>query len=207
MATKGYIEKTGTKVVGDEYLPCTVDNFDASLARIRDSGADAVLVSLVVGGLLVTFNKAFASFGLSDKAIRLGTPIEESTLAGIGVGNARNLYSSSGYFASLDTPAAREFATAYTKANGATAPALNSLAESVYEGFLMLDALAKKAGSLDTAKMDPASDGTTYSGPRGRATIKARHVDQDIYVADVTDKGFRVVKTFAKVRSGQTCKV
>ena len=70
----------------------------------------------------------------------------------------------------------------------------------------MLEALARKAGSLDTAKMDAASEGTTYSGPRGNATIKARHVEQDIYVADVTDKGFRVVKTFSKVGSGQTCK-
>ena len=205
-AAKGYIEKTGAKVVGDEYLPFTVDNFDASLARIRDSGADAVLVSLV-GGASVTFNKAFASFGLADKAIRLGTLIEENTLAGIGFGNARNLYSSSGYFANIDTPAARAFAADYAKANGADAPTLNGLAESTYEGFLMLEALAKKAGSLDTAKMDAASEGTTYTGPRGTATIKARHVEQDIYVADVTDKGFRVVKTFPKVGSGQTCKV
>ncbi|WP_076999408.1 substrate-binding domain-containing protein [Variovorax sp. KK3] len=205
-AAKGYIEKTGAKVVGDEYLPFTVDNFDASLARIRDSGADAVLVSLV-GGASVTFNKAFASFGLSDKAIRLGTLIEENTLAGIGVGNARNLYSSSGYFATIDTPAAKAFAAEYAKANGANAPALNGLAESTYEGFLMLEALAKKANSLDTAKLDAASEGTTYTGPRGSATIKARHVEQDIYVADVTDKGFRVVKTFPKVGAGQTCKV
>jgi len=84
---------------------------------------------------------------------------------------------------------------------------LNGLAESTYEGFLMLEALAKKAGSLDPAKLDAASEGTTYNGPRGTVTVKARHVEQDIYVADVTDKGFRVVKTFPKVSAGQTCKV
>ncbi|MGB3071402.1 MAG: substrate-binding domain-containing protein [Ottowia sp.] len=205
-AAKQYIAKTGAKVVGDEYLPFTVDNFDASLARIRDAGADAVLVSLV-GGASVTFNKAFASFGLADKALRLGTLLEENTLAGIGFANARNLYSSSGYFASVDTPAAKAFAADYAKRYGANAPALNGLAESTYEGFLMLEAIAKKAGSLNVARMDAASEGTSYSGPRGTATIKARHVEQDIYVADVTDKGFRVVKTFPKVGSGQTCKV
>lgn len=205
-AAKGYIEKTGAKVVGDEYLPFTVDNFDASLARIRDSGADAVLVSLV-GGASVTFNKAFASFGLADKALRLGTLLEENTLAGIGIANARNLYSSSGYFANIDTPAAKAFAAEYAKRFGVNAPALNGLAESTYEGFLMLEALAKKANSLDAAKLDAVSDGTSYSGPRGTATIKARHVDQDIYVAEVSDKGFRVVKTFTNVSAGQTCKV
>jgi len=205
-AAKGYITQTGAQVVGDEYLPFTVDNFDSSLARIRDSGADAVLVSLV-GGASVGFNKAFASFGLADKALRLGTLIEENTLAGIGAANARNLYSSAGYFANIQTPAAKAFSEAYFKKFGAQAPALNGLAESVYEGFLMLDAIAAKAKSLEVAKMDPASEGASYNGPRGAVTMHARHVEQDIYLADVDDKGFRVVKTFPRIASGQTCKV
>jgi urea transport system substrate-binding protein len=205
-AAKGYIAQTGAQVVGDEYLPFTADNFDSSLARIRDSGADAVLVSLV-GGASVTFNKAFASFGLADKAIRLGSLLEENTLAGIGPANARNLYSSAGYFANIETPAAKAFSEAYFKRFGAQAPALNGLAESVYEGFLMLEAMAARAKSLDVAKMEPASEGASYSGPRGAVTMHARHVDQDIYLADVADKGFRVVKTFPHIASGQTCKV
>jgi ABC-type branched-subunit amino acid transport system substrate-binding protein len=205
-AAKGYIAQTGAQVVGDEYLPFTADNFDSSLARIRDSGADGVLVSLV-GGASVTFNKAFASFGLADKAIRLGSLLEENTLAGIGLANARNLYSSAGYFANIETPAAKAFSDAYFKRFGAQAPALNGLAESVYEGFLMLEAIAARAKSLDVAKMEPASEGASYSGPRGAVTMHARHVDQDIYLADVGEKGFRVVKTFPHIASGQTCKV
>lgn len=204
-AAKGYIAQTGAQVVGDEYLPFTADNFDSSLARIRDSGADAVLVSLV-GGASVGFNKAFASFGLADKAIRLGTLIEENTLAGIGLANARNLYSSAGYFANIETPAAKAFSDAYFKRFGAQAPALNGLAESVYEGFLMLEAMTARAKSLDVAKLEPASEGASYNGPRGAVTMHARHVDQDIYLADVGDKGFRVVKTFARIASGQSCK-
>ncbi|WP_234193193.1 substrate-binding domain-containing protein [Pseudacidovorax sp. NFM-22] len=203
---KTYIAQTGAQVVGDEYLPFTVDNFDATLARIRDSGADAVLVSLV-GGASVNFNKAFASFGLADKALRLGTLIEENTLAGIGVANARNLYSSSGYFARIDTPGAKAFAQAYAARFGAQAPALNGLAESTYEGFLMMDAIARKAGGLDPAKMDAASEGASYSGPRGAVTMRNRHVEQDIYLADVDAQGFRVVRTFPRVASGQSCKV
>lgn len=204
-AAKGYIAQTGAQVVGDEYLPFTADNFDSSLARIRDSGADAVLVSLV-GGASVGFNKAFASFGLADKAIRLGTLIEENTLAGIGLANARNLYSSAGYFANIETPAAKAFSDAYFKRFGAQAPALNGLAESVYEGFLMLEAMAARAKSLDVAKLEPASEGASYNGPRGGVTMHARHVEQEIYLADVGDKGFRVVKTFPRIASGQSCK-
>lgn len=205
-AAREYITKTGAKVVGDEYLPFTVDNFDASLARIRDSGADAVLVSLV-GGASVTFNKAFASMGLSDKVIRLGSLLEENTLAGIGIANARNLYSSAGYFANIQTPAAKAFSEAYFKKFGPQAPTLSTLGESVYEGAMMLETIATRAKSLDVEKMDKASNGASYSGPRGDVVMGARHVTQNIYVATVDDKGFRVVKTFPGVGSGQTCKV
>jgi ABC-type branched-subunit amino acid transport system substrate-binding protein len=119
--------------------------------------------------------------------------------------NARNLYSSAGYFANITTPAATAFASAYAKRFGPQAPALNGLAESTYEGFLMLEVVAKKAGALSVAKMDAACEGASYSGPRGAVTMKARHVEQDVYVADVGDKGFRIVKSFSRVSSGQTC--
>ncbi len=203
---KGYIAKAGGTVLGDEYVPFTVDNFDSSLARIRDSGAEGVLVSMV-GGSSVSFNRAFAGFGLADKMVRIGSLIEENTLAGIGLQNAKNLYSSMGYFANLETPGAKTFSAAYLKRFGEKAPALNDLAESVFEGFLMLEAIAKKAQSLKVADMDRASKGATYDGPRGVVTMHNRHVDQNIYVAEATNKGFKVVKTFPHVSSGQTCKV
>jgi urea transport system substrate-binding protein len=204
-AARGYIGRTGAQIVGDEYLPFTVDNFDASLARIRDSGADAVLVSLV-GGSSVGFNKAFASFGLADKALRLGTLIEENTLAGIGVANARNLYASAGYFNSVTTPVSTAFLQSYAKRFGPQAPLLSGLTESVFEGFMMLEAVAKKAGSLESDKMDAAAEGVSYKGPRGDVTVRSRHVEQDVYVADVVDTGFRIVKSFPQVGSGQSCK-
>ncbi len=203
---RGYIAQAGARVVGEEYVPFGVDNFDASLARIRGHGADAVLVTLV-GGASVSFNKAFASFGLSHRALRLGTLIEENTLAGIGRADAHDLYSSLGYFADLDTPRARAFAAAYARRFGAHAPLLNGLAESVYEGFLLLHAIATRAHSLRVPQMDPASEGAHYVGPRGPITMHARHVQQNIYLADVGPAGFRVVKTFDSVPSGQTCKV
>lgn len=203
---KTYIAQTGAEIVGEEFLPFTVDNFDASLARIRDSGADAVLVSLV-GGASVSFNKAFASFGLADQALRLGTLIEENTLAGMGAANARNLYSSSGYFSSLETPDAKAFSDSYVGRFGAQAPLMSGIAESTYEGLLALEALAKKAGTLDVAAMDAASEGTSYRGPRGEVTISGRHVVQDIYVAEVGENGFRVLETFPSVSASQDCKV
>lgn len=60
-AAKEYIKQAGGSVVGEEYLPFTADNFDSNLAKIKSSGADAVLITLV-GGASVGFNRALCQF-------------------------------------------------------------------------------------------------------------------------------------------------
>jgi ABC-type branched-subunit amino acid transport system substrate-binding protein len=203
-AAKGYITASGGSVVGEEYLPFTADNFDANLAKIKESGANAVLVTLV-GGASVGFNRAFASFGLSDGVVRLGTLIEENTLMGIGAESSKGLFASGGYFHNIDTAPAKAFAEAYAKRFGKDAAALNMMGQSCYEGVLFLKALAEKAGSLDVAATEKAADGASYEGPRGKATMSARHVARDIYLAEAKGAEFEVVETFKNVSSGSTC--
>ncbi len=201
---KNYIAEAGGEVVGEEYVPFTVSEFDSSLQRIKESGADAILITLVGGGS-VGFNVSFAGFGLEEQALRLGTLIEENTLAGIGAENADRLFSSSGYFASIDSDAAVSFAADYTAAFGADAPALNGLGQSAYEGLMLLAALANKAGSLDVAAMDAAAEGTTWSTPRGENTLTGRHMAQTIYLADGSGGTFDIVASFDKVASSEAC--
>lgn len=201
---KNYIAEAGGEVVGEEYVPFTVSEFDSSLQRIKESGADAILITLVGGGS-VGFNVSFAGFGLEEQALRLGTLIEENTLAGIGAENADRLFSSSGYFASIDSDAAVSFAADYTAAFGADAPALNGLGQSAYEGLMLLAALANKAGSLDVAAMDAAAEGTTWSTPRGENTLTGRHMAQTIYLADGSGGTFDIVAFFDKVASSEAC--
>jgi len=203
-AAKDYIKASGGSVVGEEYLPFTVDNFDSNLAQIKKSGADAVLVTLV-GGASVGFNRAFASFGLADNALRLGTLIEENTLMGIGAANSKDLYASGGYFRNIDTPEAKAFAEAYTKRFGKDAAVLNMMGESCYEGVKFLKALAEKAGSLKVADTEAAAEGTTYEGPRGKAVMHGRHVARNIYLAAANGAEFEVVKTFENVSPGSNC--
>ncbi len=201
---KGYIAEAGGEVVGEEYLPFTVAEFDSSLQKIKKSGAEGVLVTLVGGGS-VGFNVAFASFGLDKQAIRLGTLIEENTLAGIGADNANRLYSSAGYFASIDSDAAKAFAKSYADTFGADAPALNSLGQSAYDGLQLLATLGNKAGSLDVAAIEAIAEGTSFNGPRGKGTLKGRHVAQSIYLANGTGGAFKIEKSFSEVPSSEAC--
>jgi ABC-type branched-subunit amino acid transport system substrate-binding protein len=203
---KNVIASSAGSVVGEEYVPFSVDNFDASLAKIRASGADAVLITLV-GGASVSFNRAFAGLGLSAGIVRLGTLIEENTLAGIGLQNAENLYSSAGYFAALQTEPAKAFATRYQARFKGPDAQLNSLAESCYEGFLMLEELAKRAGKISVPAFNAVSEGARYEGPRGVVEMRQRHVVEDVLVARAGAGGFEIVKSFPKISAGQSCKV
>lgn len=201
---KTYIADAGGEVVGEEYLPFTVSDFDSSLQKIKESGADGVLITLVGGGS-VGFNVAFAGFGLDKQAIRLGTLIEENTLAGIGEANADGLYSSAGYFASIDTDAAKDFAASYAGAFGDDAAPLNTLGQSAYDGLKLLAAIANKAGSLDVDAMDAAAEGTTYDSPRGEGMLKDGHVTQTIYLADGTGGSFEVIQSFPGIVTSEGC--
>ena len=201
---KKTIADIGGRVVGEEYLPFEVDNFDASIARIRESGAECVLITLV-GAASVGFNRAFANFGLDKTIMRLGSLIEENTLAGIGAENSAGLFSSAGYFDALETPQNQDFRARYFERFGADAPILNALGESVYEGMLLLEALTKKAGSLTTDAFEDAAEGVHYAGPRGETRMSRRHVSRDIYLAEARGVEFSIAATFSAVESGSTC--
>ena len=202
---KQYIADAGGEIVGEEYLPFTVAEFDSSLQKIKASGAEGVLVTLV-GGASVGFNVAFAGFGLDEQAFRLGTLIEENTLAGIGAPNANRLYSSSGYFASIDSDAAKSFSAAYSEQFGSDAAQLNSLGQSTYDGLKLLASLGNSAGSLDVAAIEAIAEGTTFESPRGTGTLTGRHVAQTIYLANGTGGSFEVETAFGNVSSTDDCK-
>jgi urea transport system substrate-binding protein len=203
-AAQDIIAASGGGIVGEEYVPLGSSDFDASLGRIRASGADAVLVTLV-GGDSVGFNIAFAAFGLDQQALRLGTLIEENTLAGIGGANAGRLFASMGYFAGIDSEAARDYAARVTATFGVNAAQPNGLGQSVYDGLMLMAALGNAAGSMDSAAVLAAADGTSFISPRGAAMLDGNHVAQTIFLADGSSGGFEVVASFDTVPHGVSC--
>jgi len=203
-AARAIIAASGGTIVGEEYVPLGTADYDASLQRIRASGADAVLVTLV-GGDSVGFNIGFGAFGLDEQAIRLGTLIEENTLAGIGAAGANRLFASMGYFAAIETEAATAFAARYHDSFGADAAALNGMGQSVYDGLMLLAALGNAAGSMEVTAIAAVADGTGFSSPRGEAMLDGNHVAQTIYLADGTGGSYSVIASFDSVPHGVIC--
>lgn len=203
-AAKEIIADGGGEVVGEEYVPLGSSDFDASLQRIRASGADAVLVTLV-GGDSVGFNIGYAAFGLDEQALRLGTLIEENTLAGIGAAGANRLFVSMGYFANIESEAARSLAERYRETYGEDAALLNGMGQSLYDGLMLMAAIANRAGSMEVQAMAEVADGTSFESARGQTVLDGNHVAQTIYLADGTGGSFEVIARFDEVGHGVTC--
>ncbi|MGY4228566.1 urea transport system substrate-binding protein [Bradyrhizobium sp. USDA 4503] len=192
-AVKRYIKETGGLVVGEEFVPVGEDNHEAQLERIRAAKPDVVLISLI-GTDSVTFNRAFADAGLAATTLRFAGCFDETALLGIGADKTENLYCASGYFPSVGSREGDDFRDRYRAMFGAFAPPVGSCSESAYEGFCLLEAAAKRAGTLDMRPLLAAADNLVYRGPRGPVTVRSGHARMPMYLAEADGLDFRVIK-------------
>jgi ABC-type branched-subunit amino acid transport system substrate-binding protein len=183
------IHATGAAVVGEQYVPLGERAFEPVIEAIRASNADAVLVSLV-GAESIYFCRAFGAAGLSGKVMRLSVCMEENAVLGMGAHNTDGMFVAAGYFATLDTEANGAFKERYRSQFGERAPMLNSLSQSVYEGFVHLDRQACAAG--------PRSRAGALAGVRSEQCSEPFDASRDpIFMGEVQGLGIRVVDRLA----------
>ena len=202
---KGIFKKLGVSVLGEEYVPLGAPNkFEEAVTRIKGAGPGLVLITLV-GGDNVNFNRTFAGFGLDKNILRVSSLLEENTLLGIGAESSNGLYGCMSYYSSVDTPAHRAFKAAYRKKYGDKAPILGLIGVDTYAGVKFVEAVVTKAKANAAAKVKSAANGITFASATGTMTMRNRHVDKDMYLAECKGTEFQIVETFSNVKSGQTC--
>jgi urea transport system substrate-binding protein len=185
-------------ICDEVFVPLGSTAFAGVVRRVERHRADAVLM-LLVGQDAVEFNRAFAGAGLDDSCRRLSTLIEENTLLASGPESTRGICAAAAYFESLVTPESLDFGARYARRFGPEAPTLNSPAESCYEGILLLAALARAAQSLDVGALCAVADSVFYAGPRGEVRMRARHLDQRVYLAEADALDLGVVAELGPV--------
>ncbi|HVL59174.1 MAG TPA: substrate-binding domain-containing protein [Burkholderiaceae bacterium] len=203
---KKFVAQAGGRIAAEEYVPFGAPNkFEEVVTRIRTAKPDAVVVTLV-GADNVNFNRTFAGFGLAKDITRLALLLEENTLLGIGAENSAGLFSCMGYFANDPSAANKQFRAAYTAKHGEKAPQLATIGVDCYAGLNFAKALFEKAGSADSKKLMAASEGLSFQTASGRATMRGRHVDKDMFLAECKGTEFSVVRKLDAVPSGTECK-
>lgn len=203
---KRYLAAAGGKVIGEEYVPLGAPNkFEEAVTRIKGAKPDAVVVTLV-GADNVNFNRTFAGFGLAKDILRASMLLEENTLLGIGAENSANLFNCMSYFSTVPGATHDAFKAAYKAKFGEKAPVLSIIGVDCFAGVNCAKALAEKAKGTDAKALMAAADGLTFNTATGPVTMRNRHPDKAMYLAQCEGAAFKVIKTYDNVKSGETCK-
>jgi urea transport system substrate-binding protein len=185
-------------LVGSAYVPLGTQDYSSVLRIITESRAEGVLLYLV-GHDAVQFHRMFAAQGLDETLVRLTPLMEENMLLASGMEATRNLFVSASYFRSLTTASALQLCGNYVDDHGADAPPLNNMAESCYEGLLLLRALAHRAGNFDVRSMAAMADGLGYDGPRGPMGMSGNQLSQPVHLATTDGYDFEVIDTLSSM--------
>ncbi|TIP55110.1 MAG: amino acid ABC transporter, partial [Mesorhizobium sp.] len=201
---KGYIEKSGASIVGEEYLPMEGSDWTAIISSLKSSGADAVITSTAGGAPNVTLTKQLRGAGV---AIPYGNlAVDEGTARSMGA-DAAGIFISASYVTSIDSAANKSFLAAMQKKFGAELRTPNDLSVPEYEGIYLYKAAVEKAGSTDTAAVLAALAEVSFVGPRGTVSMsRQHHAPLTMYLGQVKPDGsVTVVDTFEGVDPGEQC--
>ena len=202
--TKAYIEKTGGKVVGEEYLPMDGSDWTSIISKLKSAAPDALITSTAGGAPNVTLTKQLRAAGVALPYGNLA--VDEGTAKGMGTG-AEGIYLSASYVTGIDSAANKAFLAAMQKKFGADLKTPNDLSVPEYEAVYAYKAAAEKAGSTEQAKVLKALGEVSVDGPRGKIDMsKQHHAPLTMYLGQVqADGSVKVIKSFPNVDPGAQC--
>jgi urea transport system substrate-binding protein len=202
--TKSYIEKTGGKVVGEEYLPMDGSDWTSIISKLKASGADAIITSTAGGAPNVTLTKQLRAAGVSLPYGNLA--VDEGTAKSMGA-DATGIYISASYVTGIDSAANKTFLAAMSKKFGADLKTPNDLSVPEYEGVYAYKAAVEKAGGTEPEKVLAALAEVSVDGPRGTIRMdKQRHAPLTMYLGQVQGDGsVKVIQSFPNVDPGPQC--
>ena len=202
--TRSYIEKTGGKVVGEEYLPMDGTDWTPILSKLKEAKPDALITSTAGGAPNVTLTKQMRAAGIDIPYANLA--VDEGTAKSMGA-DATGIYLSASYVTGIDSPENKKFLDAAKKKFGDDLKTPNDLSVPEYEAVYLYKAAVEKAGSTDAAKILEALPTVSFTGPRGTIQMdKDHHAPLTMYLGQVQGDGsVKVAATFKDVDPGAQC--
>lgn len=184
------IETSGGRVVKEEYRNLGTRDFSSLVDVIIKSGADAVL-STFVGADEVAFERQCAESGLRNRVQTMSLALDEATRERVGDDASTGIWTSFGYFESLETVENMEFVHRYRSRYGVCVPPISTISESVYEAVLLVGRAIRASRETDFTSVVRSFRNTTLDTPRGWVDI-AQRSRQSTHVARAVPGGFAI---------------
>ena len=202
--TKTYIEKSGGKVVGEEYLPMDGSDWTPIVSKLKSAAPDALITSTAGGAPNVTLTKQLRAAGVKLPYGNLA--VDEGTAKSMGT-EAEGIFLSASYVTGIESAANKDFLAAMAKKFGADMKTPNDLSVPQYEAVYAYKAAVEKAGSTDGAAVLKALGEVSVQGPRGTIVMsKQHHAPLSMYLGQVQGDGsVKVIQSFPSVDPGDQC--
>ena len=207
---KKYTTDNGGTVVQTDFFPLDVTDFGPTIKKIQAAKPDMVM-SALVGAAHISFYRQWAAAGMTKQI-----PLASTTF---GNGNEHIVTSPSehngivcsyAYFEEVASPANADFVKKFKAKYAASTPWVTELAIMTFHGVNLWAAAVTKAGTTDRMKVIQALEsGLSITGPAGKTTIdpKTHHAVLDVYVAEASDKKFKVAESFSQQPPADTAAV
>ena len=194
-----YCRDNGGEVLGAEFFPLDVTDFNAAITNIQAAKPD-VIMSVLVGGAHISFYRQWAAAGMKNEI-----PIASTTF---GAGNEHIVLSEEegngiiyacGYFQELDTPASRAYVERFAAMYGPDHSYLTELPTATYEGVKLWAKAVNQAGTTDRmAVIEALESGLSLDGPTGTVTVdpKTHHTTRSALIAECENKGFKLLEAY-----------
>jgi urea transport system substrate-binding protein len=201
---KAYIEKSGGKVVGEEYLPMDGSDWTPIVSKLKSAAPDALITSTAGGVPNVTLTKQLRAAGVKVPYGNLA--VDEGTAKSMGT-EAEGIYLSASYVTGIDSAANKTFLAAMAKKFGADLKTPNDLSVPEYEAVYAYKAAVEKAGSTESGPVLKALGEVSVQGPRGTIVMsKQHHAPLSMYLGQVQGDGsVKVIQSFPSVDPGEQC--
>ena len=176
---KKVIQRLGGKVLAEEYYPLGHTQFGSVVNKMKYKRPDVIL-SIVVGGSNVSFYKQLMASGLSgDKQPIMTLAITEEEIRAIGPQNVTGVYTSMGYFQSIDSEANKKFVKEF-KAKYGQDRVIGDVSWKLATSLPSCGkAAVEKAGSFDVDKVTAAMSGIELDAPEGK--IRVHETNHHLY--------------------------
>lgn len=199
----------GGEVIATEFFPLDVNNFGATIANIQGAKPD-VVINTFVGPAHASFYGQWAAAGMKGRiAVASQTYGEVGEHISMPQEVSEGIIVSYSYVDEIDTPANKAFLDQYRSKFGPKFY-ISDLGMATLIGWKMWEAAVRKAGTVDRMEVIKALEsGIEVDTPSGKVGMDGHthHCVLNMYLCEVKNRKFEILKTFNKVAPTDTAGV
>jgi urea transport system substrate-binding protein len=197
---KRHMKAAKLEPAGDRFVPIGHLDFEAVVADIKKSGADAVLSSIIGDSNIPFFGQLRKQGVKAEDTPVCSLSLDEDDLRGLDADRCKGHLAAQSYFQSVATKENRAFVQRFRK-RFRRERVVNAMMESAYSAVHLWKAAAEKAKSTDVKKVVEALPGLTFAAPGGKIEVdpKNQHVWKPFRMGKIGKDGqFEILHTSAK---------